>query len=124
MMRRPQVGAAPITVDAPPSTNPVVIRRRKQRARAPISERATLTVEETAQYLGIGRQTAYDEARNGGLPIIRLGRSKKRIVVVRALLDEMIIRRGREAWGQPTDEPTALLVSDQPNKRIRQPQFE
>jgi excisionase family DNA binding protein len=75
-------------------------RQRKQRPKVPISERATLTIEETAQYLGIGRQTAYDEARTGGLPIIRLGRSKKRIVVVRALLDEMILRRGREAWSQ------------------------
>lgn len=75
-------------------------RKRKQRPKLPISERATLTIEETAQYLGIGRQTAYDEARTGGLPIIRLGRSKKRIVVVRALLDEMILRRGREAWTQ------------------------
>lgn len=65
-----------------------------------MSERATLTIEETAKYLGIGRQTAYDEARLGGLPILRLGRSKKRIVVVRALLDEMILRRGREAWAQ------------------------
>ena len=73
-------------------------RERKQRVKVPASERATLTIEETARYLGIGRQTAYDEARTGGLPILRLGRRKKRIVVVRVLLDEMILKRGRESW--------------------------
>lgn len=73
-------------------------RKRKQRVKVPASERATLTIEETAHYLGIGRQTAYDEARTGGLPILRLGRRKKRIVVVRVLLDEMLLKRGRESW--------------------------
>jgi excisionase family DNA binding protein len=79
--------------EAPEST-----AKRRVRAKAPISERATLTIEEAARYLGIGRQTAYDEARSGGLPILRLGRHKKRIVVVRALLDEMILAKGRAAW--------------------------
>lgn len=88
------------------SKGSVRARKRTQRAKLPISERATLTVEETAQYLGIGRQTAYDEARTGGLPILRLGRRKKRIVVVRVLLDEMILRRGREAWTQLPTEPS------------------
>ena len=87
----------------------VPARKRTQRTKLPISQRATLTVEETAQYLGIGRQTAYDEARTGGLPILRLGRRKKRIVVVRVLLDEMILQRGRAAW---TQLPTGPSSSD------------
>jgi len=77
---------------------------RKRREKAPLNERATLTVEEAARYLGIGRQTAYDEARTGGLPIVRMGRGKKRILVVRALLDEMIQRRAREAWADATGD--------------------
>lgn len=104
------VGSRAQAVDAASRVQP---RKRKQRAKLPISERATLTIEETAQYLGIGRQTAYDEARSGGLPIIRLGRSKKRIVVVRVLLDEMILRRGREAFRQLDPSTDAM----QPGRR-------
>jgi excisionase family DNA binding protein len=37
-------------------------------------ERMTVTVEEAAQLLGIGRQSAYQAARAGELPTIRLGR--------------------------------------------------
>ena len=47
-------------------------------------EPATMKVEEAAQLLGIGRQTAYDLAREGKLPgALRLGR---RIVVSRKAL--------------------------------------
>ena len=41
----------------------------------------TLTIEEAAQLLGIGRQSAYQAARAGELPTIRLGR---RMLVPRA----------------------------------------
>jgi excisionase family DNA binding protein len=45
--------------------------------------RLTLTVEEAAARLGISRSLAYELARRGELPVVRLGR---RIVVpVRAL---------------------------------------
>ncbi len=46
---------------------------------------ATMTVEEAAALLGIGRQTAYDLAARGGLPgALRLGR---RWVISRKALD-------------------------------------
>lgn len=52
-------------------------------------ERATLTLEETARRLGVGRSTAYDLAKRDALPVpvIRLGR---RIVVPRAALDRVL----------------------------------
>ena len=51
-------------------------------------ESATLTVEEAAKLLGIGRQTAYDLARQMKLPgARRLGR---RIVVARKALDAFL----------------------------------
>ena len=39
-----------------------------------IAHRATITVEEAASLLGIGRSAAYDAARRGQLPTRRLGR--------------------------------------------------
>ena len=51
-------------------------------------EPATLTVEQSAQLLGIGRQTAYDLVRQGKLPgALRLGR---RIVVSRQVLEAFL----------------------------------
>lgn len=45
---------------------------------AEIQGRSTLTVEETARLLGIGRSSAYSSVRRGEIPSLRLG---KRIVV-------------------------------------------
>ena len=39
-----------------------------------VAERATITVEEAASVLGIGRSAAYEAARRGRLPTRRLGR--------------------------------------------------
>jgi excisionase family DNA binding protein len=36
--------------------------------------RMTLTVEEAAELLGVARGTAYEAARTGQLPIVRIGR--------------------------------------------------
>lgn len=55
-------------------------------------ERLTVTVEEAARLLGIGRGTAYELARTGGLPVLRLGR---RIVVPRAALERMVASGGQ-----------------------------
>jgi excisionase family DNA binding protein len=49
--------------------------------------RATLTVEEAAAYLGIGRTLAFELARTGRLPTLRLGR---RLLVPRAALERML----------------------------------
>lgn len=49
--------------------------------------RETLTVEEAARCLGIGRSGAYAAARAGEIPVIRVGR---RLLVPRAALDRWL----------------------------------
>jgi excisionase family DNA binding protein len=39
-----------------------------------LDSRATITVEEAAELLGIGRSAAYEAARSGDLPVRRIGR--------------------------------------------------
>ena len=51
---------------------------------ASLEDRVTLTVEETASLLGVGRSAAYEAVRRGDLPSRRLGR--RLIVPVPALL--------------------------------------
>lgn len=46
---------------------------------------ATITIEQAAQVLGLGRTAAYDAARRGELPTRRLGR--RLLVPVPALLE-------------------------------------
>jgi excisionase family DNA binding protein len=50
-------------------------------------ESLTLTVEETAKLLRISRNSAYTLAREGKLPVLRLGR---RLLVSRKGLDELL----------------------------------
>jgi excisionase family DNA binding protein len=50
-------------------------------------ERLTLTVEEAAQLLGIGRSLAYGLVATGDLPSIRLGR---RILIPRVAVDVLL----------------------------------
>lgn len=50
-------------------------------------ERHTLTVEEVAELLGIGRTTAYEAVHAGTIPSLRFGR---RIVVPRAALERLL----------------------------------
>ena len=45
---------------------------------------ATITVEQTAELLGIGRKTAYESVRRGEIPYLSLGR--RRLVPVLQLL--------------------------------------
>ena len=47
-------------------------------------ERRTLTIEEVAEALGVGRTTAYMAARRGELPVLRIG---KRLLVSKDALD-------------------------------------
>lgn len=51
-----------------------------------------MSVDETAAYLGVSRNTVYAEAQAGNLPTIRI---RKRIFVVRELLDSMIVTKAR-----------------------------
>ena len=51
------------------------------------ADRLTLTVEEAAHLLGISRGLAYELARSGQLPVVRLGR---RLLVPRVALERML----------------------------------
>ena len=66
----------------------------------------TLTVPEAAELLGISRGTAYEAARTGELPTVRLGR---RLLVPRARLEALL-----DGARQPEhDQPTSLRTRDE-----------
>ena len=50
-------------------------------------DRKTVSVPEAAKILGVGRDAAYEAARTGLIPTIRLGR---RLVVPKAALDRLL----------------------------------
>lgn len=50
-----------------------------------VRNRATISVPEAGEVLGIGREAAYNAARRGDLPTIRIGR--RLLVPTEALLD-------------------------------------
>lgn len=50
-------------------------------------ERATLTVDEVAKLLGVGRNNAYKAIEEGKIPSIRIG---KRLVVPKQALDRLL----------------------------------
>ena len=50
-------------------------------------ERLTLTIKETATLLGIGRQLAYDKAKTGEIPVLKIG---KRLLVPRQALERLL----------------------------------
>lgn len=52
---------------------------------AQVADEATITVEQTAELLGLGRTAAYEAARRGEFPTRRLGR--RVVVPVPALLE-------------------------------------
>ena len=58
-----------------------------------MTERLTVTVDETAALLGISRSVAYESVRTGTIPSIRIG---KRILVPRAALERMLCVDGAE----------------------------
>lgn len=50
-------------------------------------DRRTLTVEEAGKMLGIGRNQAYEAARTGQIPSIRIG---KRLLISKVALERML----------------------------------
>lgn len=59
-----------------------------------VEGRVTLTVEEATRELGIGRGLAYEAARRGELPTIRVGR---RLLVPVDALDRLLAGEGTAA---------------------------
>lgn len=60
-------------------------------------ERATYSVQEAGELLGISRGSAYEAARSGEIPTLRFG---SRLVVPKAPLDQMV---GKERKTEPSD---------------------
>jgi excisionase family DNA binding protein len=59
----------------------------------------TITVTQASELLGVSRNAAYQAARAGEIPVIRIGR---RLLVPRVALDRML-----EGAGQKPREPEA-----------------
>ena len=55
------------------------------------AEKLVLTVEQTAEILGISRPTAYEAIQTGEIPHIRIGR---RILIPRVALDRKLAEAG------------------------------
>lgn len=51
------------------------------------SEKLTLSVDETAKILGVGRNSAYEAIARGEIPVIRVG---KRLLVPKAALEKLL----------------------------------
>jgi len=60
-------------------------------------QKQTMTVEEAAKLLGIGRALAYEMARTGKLPTIRFGR---RLVVPRRAVERLLENAGTPSASQ------------------------
>jgi excisionase family DNA binding protein len=60
------------------------------------TQRRTVTIKEAAKILGIGRDQAYNAARLGQLPVIKIGR---RLLVSLPALTRMLEEAGRTAEG-------------------------
>lgn len=63
-----------------------------------MSESLTISIGDAARLLGISRGLAYEAARTGELPVIRIGR---RLLVPRARLEQLI---GADAPGRTVEE--------------------
>jgi excisionase family DNA binding protein len=61
------------------------MNQRKPSLLAQVADEATITIEQTAELLGLGRTAAYEAARRGEFPTRRLGR--RVVVPVPALLE-------------------------------------
>jgi len=54
-----------------------------------MADRKTITVPEAGEQLGLGRNAAYEAAKRGEIPVVRIGR---RMLVPRDAIDRMLQR--------------------------------
>ena len=52
-----------------------------------MEDKLTLSVEEAAKVLGIGRNLCYDKCKSGEIPVIKIGR---RLLVPRSALEKLL----------------------------------
>lgn len=57
-----------------------------------VGDKLTYSVEEAGQLLGISRNSAFEAARRGDLPTIRIGR---RLLVPKAALERLLVGAGQ-----------------------------
>lgn len=62
-----------------------------------MSDRKTITVPEAGEQLGLGRNAAYEAAKRGEIPTVKIGR---RLLVPRDAVDR-ILQRAMEPQPQP-----------------------
>jgi len=55
--------------------------------RGAMEEKLTLSIEEAAKLLGIGRNLCYDRVKTGEIPVIKIGR---RLLVPRRALEKLL----------------------------------
>jgi len=67
------------------------MKERKRSVLDELASQATISVEQAAKVLGLGRTAAYDAARRGEFPTRRLGR--RVVVPVPALLEWLRVPR-------------------------------
>ncbi len=67
------------------------MRERKRSVLDELASQATISIEQAAQVLGLGRTAAYEAARRGEFPTRRLGR--RVVVPVPALLEWLGVPR-------------------------------
>lgn len=61
-----------------------------------MTERLTLSVAETADHLGIGRNRTYDLVKSGEIPSVRIGRTiRVPYEPLRRWLEEQVVRSQR-----------------------------
>jgi excisionase family DNA binding protein len=65
---------------------------RKTRGSGREEQTATISVEQAAKILKIGRNQAYEAARNGQIPTLKIG---KRLLVLNEPLQRMLAGEGR-----------------------------
>ena len=64
-----------------------MLTSRSENGAADKDQRKTYDVDEAGRLLGLGRNAAYEAAKRGDIPIIRIGR---RLLVPKAALDRML----------------------------------
>ncbi len=77
-------------------------------------DRKTLKIEEAAEILGISRGLAYEAARSGQIPALRIG---NRLVVPRSALEKML-KEGRPLEAGESDVGAVLGEADKQPERV------
>jgi excisionase family DNA binding protein len=70
-----------------------------------VRERKTLSVEEAAVALGIGRTLAYEAVRRGEIPTVRIGR---RLLVPRGALNQLLSITATDSRHSLVESPVAI----------------